>query len=211
MVPQPAFARPSPVETLQQAFLQDIRGQSNPTPSAGSVTPHASTPAPAKPDADSESTPSTVSTSQGGRLAQLPPFSSDVSQLVFADLVDEQLTPPTSSSGLSSQGHTSHLAPYSPPRTNASQHQPSETASSQQNTVDGTLGNQSPSGSPTKDSFPTNIASGHKRTATGEIKTSQNREPEFTSTHSRSASSASNGTNIAEVSSHSRINIYLTC
>jgi len=217
MASQPALARPSPVEMLQQAFLQDIPTQSNPSPTAGSLTPRGSAPVAAKPDADSEATLSTA-TSQGSGLTHIPPTSSDASQSIFADLVEEQFTPPTSSSGLSSQEHTSQLPGYSPPQTNGIRAEHVEgVLPDVDNQSNGSAVHEigSSLASPMQESFPTNLASGHKRTATGEIKGIQNGEQAGNSRagasrHARTSSTASNGSSVTEVSGPRLSDFYCT-
>lgn len=134
---------------------------------------------------------------------------SDLSQSTYADMVDADTTPPTSSSGLSSQDNVLHagqpraqtkpLEPTSMGIYTQRLEQPSLTSAGVNNgVVSKSHANSLSQGGSEK------AAQGQKRTASGEVKQSNDggsgsRDTSGIRGHSRTTSTASNGNRIAEV------------
>jgi hypothetical protein len=146
-------------------------------------------------------------------VLSLKTSSSDLSQSAFTDMIDVDTTPPTSSSGLSSQDVVSHIGESHattkalggiPAGIYTQRIPPPSLTSAGANSA---VAAKSRSSSSSK-SRPENVViQGHKRTASGEIKTQNNavgsRNPGVGGIrgHSRTTSTASNGNRIAEVCS----------
>lgn len=138
--------------------------------------------------------------------------SSDLSQSTYADMVDVDTTPPTSSSGLSNQDSMPHvgelhalpkpLGPASADIYTQRIRQPPLTSAGGNNG----LVPRYPSNGPSKGGLENVVAQGQKRTASGEVKQNKDMGSGGLGTggirgHSRTTSTTSNSNRIAEVCS----------
>ena len=136
---------------------------------------------------------------------------SGLSQSTFADMIDVDTTPPTSSSGLSSQElapHTSEPHALTKPLGGVpADAYPQNTAAlpSTSAGLNNGVATRPASRSPSKSSVENVVVQGQKRTASGEVKPpihAVGSGNEGYKTHSRTRSTASNGNRIAEVCNH---------